>query len=233
MDIPDIRRVIHYGAPSDTEEYLQETGRAGRDGKRSEAIILYHRYALSGHVSAEIKDYMKTKKCRRQVLLAIFNETYDSKLLHCCDNCDASYSCCSCPLKECSHSEQLCYCVKFCFAYGFAKPSATSEATHVSCRSRIVGESYSKCVTEIKNLRSNLKTVPSNVCNIYPELVENIMKNHTSIGSAKDILEMGAFSLADAQKILGVLNNYSNTLQPTSVTDSFEESSHSSSESSD
>ena len=31
IDIPDIRQVFHFGVPCDTEQYLQEIGRAGRD----------------------------------------------------------------------------------------------------------------------------------------------------------------------------------------------------------
>ncbi len=40
MDCPFVREIIHYGVPSDTDTYIQETGRAGRDGKPSLAILV-------------------------------------------------------------------------------------------------------------------------------------------------------------------------------------------------
>lgn len=39
MDIPNVRIVFHWQHPSSAEDYLQEFGRAGRDGKQSLAVL--------------------------------------------------------------------------------------------------------------------------------------------------------------------------------------------------
>jgi len=97
IDCPDIQRVIHWGPPSDVEAYIQETGRAGRNGDIAEAVLYYSNRDL-GYTFMEdsIKDYCHNEsECRRQTLFSKFDVYDGSKPIGslCCDIC--AVNCCN------------------------------------------------------------------------------------------------------------------------------------------
>ena len=77
IDAPHIRVVIHIGIRARMTDYAQESGRAGRDGQKSEAIILRgcwskrngERVQDSGwNTDKGMQEFIRGRECRRVVL---------------------------------------------------------------------------------------------------------------------------------------------------------------------
>ncbi len=90
VDKKDVRTVIHLESPLTAEEYMQESGRAGRDGKASEAILLWspedgRKFASlpEGSRGLAMRAYAEASTCRRQVLLDVFGSEERG-----CSGCD-------------------------------------------------------------------------------------------------------------------------------------------------
>jgi ATP-dependent DNA helicase RecQ len=102
IDKPNVRFVVHYDLPRHLEGYYQETGRAGRDGLPSEAMLLFGlqdvamaRSQLENNANADQRridvhklnsmvGFAESLTCRRRVLLGYLGEQMDQD----CGNCD-------------------------------------------------------------------------------------------------------------------------------------------------
>lgn len=99
LDCPDVRQVIHLGSPDDIESYIQETGRGGRDGKPSLALLLSYKWLNRFCEKSMIKYQDNNTTCRRDVL---FRDTDNYQHLQlgtkcmCCDVCGTVCQCGSC-----------------------------------------------------------------------------------------------------------------------------------------
>lgn len=68
IDKPDVRLVVHMDAPDSLEAYFQEAGRAGRDGKKAYAVLLW-----SGNDQVRLKRNISVSFPEKEKILNVYD----------------------------------------------------------------------------------------------------------------------------------------------------------------
>lgn len=107
VDTPDIRHIVHWGPPEDVEQYVQGTGRGGRDGSTAHATLLCGAGLNKNISDKNMTNYSSNmSECRRHVLFAGFDSyRADSDVVNGCSCCDICSSKCECGSCTCNKQE--------------------------------------------------------------------------------------------------------------------------------
>ena len=256
VDVKGCNLCIHYGPPGTTDEYLQQSGRIGRDSSPSNAIILKYKRCYNGtQIAKEMKEFCESKICRRKIILdSINNETLNIEIKHCC--CDICSLNCRC-LCVCQSIHGSCTCMITCHSsnvVGSIAETSIKISTEKYKQDHRTNRLPTYTVTETereifkmslldyqKSLlneteRSQLLVHADLATGFSTMLIYDLTDNMEFIGDLPSLIQnFPFFNEKHAQTVLGILESISPELSNTneSLSESYESSSNSDQEMSD
>ena len=212
VDLKNIRQIIHIGVPCSMEEYFQEAGRAGRDGLPSSAHMFYNAYDISKAkkaLSPVMREYVKTDKCKREMIMSYFGFSplpLKGELHECCDYHKKRCNCENCLLSN------IASLMDPLLAYNLTTQAQDKEipSTHLTT------EEKNELNAELVQFRLSLpgqgrtsvgSTSLSN--GVTTELINQIVDRAHTFSSAGDIEEcLPIFSHSHAISIWNIVKQY-------------------------
>ena len=195
-----VHRLINFGPPKDMNTFVQQIGRAGRDGLQSEAVLVYSNRQLC-YVDEEMRGYVKNEaKCRREVISEAFTSSVQSVIQKhlCCDIC-----------------EQFCGCDPSCTFKSFLH--VTQDTDHsLDMRERFVSQDMKVTLRDhLKDLQMDLNSSvtvsllsPTVSHGFSDQLVTDIVDDAENIFCLDFLMDnFPIWSLVNAVEILRVFDN--------------------------
>ena len=177
----NVNSVVHFGPSKNMELYMQESGRAGREGAHSTSVILYNSL-LAAKCDPCMLIFLKTEHCRRKQISQLFPHGM------------CSYTCVGCKCRDiCS---KACYCgAENCQSW--LKFGQILKDSYVAASIRTVSTSQKQILAEsLKSYRSPLlqecyKVRPVAYPNLFMEFgfpqISQVLENCHRIFTFQDI----------------------------------------------
>ncbi|XP_021373049.1 uncharacterized protein LOC110463036 [Mizuhopecten yessoensis] len=183
----NVHNVIHYGLPREMDTFVQQMGRAGRDGEYSKQLILYKMH--KGHLSRVEGDLVKLVKddatCRRKTLCDSYVTVHEPVIPKhkCCDVCE----------KQCDCGEESCPDIHRALA---ADPENMEDET-VEMEREVTRDDRKLLRHKLSVLKYSLESDLSNVLitseilhGITDQVIDDIVLKCHTIFTTSDILKM-------------------------------------------
>jgi ATP-dependent DNA helicase RecQ len=205
VNCKNVQSIIHFGPSKSIECYVQESGRAGRDGSRSNSIVLYHGMLLS-HCSQEMKELVLDEdECRRKVLMKAFG--YDCQELqpkhNCCDNCVKVCQCLECP----SHVGLQVPAGEDSCSRHTGKIRSVTDADRLALKDQLK-QYHDAILKEHARVMSNTVSIPSAIIEFGSLQMKQILDNCNKMFSLGDVTShVDVWRKCQAIGILKVINN--------------------------
>ena len=211
LDAPDIRQIFHWGPSSNIEAYVQETGRSGRDGLQSTAVLFLRpsdQQATDEATEQPMQVYCRNSSiCRRQLLMSEFTAEaieQPSPLHNCCDVCQQRCRCeaCECIAALSSLPEVMETNTIDNEQVQLLDPQKRQQLHAELCAYR---ESLCQEATNVSGQAIPLLFGVEIATGLTDNLIEKIIIRSHSMDSVSQLLSLGVTSVAQAKAILHII----------------------------
>ena len=200
VNFPDARYIVNWGPACSILDQHQEAGRAGRDGKKSHVIVIYHGQQ-AGHCEQEVKDFVRAKGCYRVAAYKTLDATIEPL--------EPLHDCCSFCATICKCGGVQCNGAALPFESAMQEESSRENSTvmqrEVTPEDRIT---LKEALCEVRNDMGveGLSLDKSSSHGFSMELIEDITSNCETIFTVQDLISnFPVFSISNSLRVLEVI----------------------------